>query len=102
MWVLARGLTSPLRAVSTSVEGRYKITPALFAAARFDHVGFSDIVGTQLTAPWDAPVTRIEIGAGYSILRNLQLKASAQHNARDGGRLQRQANLAAAQLVFWF
>ena len=41
----------PLRAVSTSVEGRYKLTPALYAAARLDHLGFSDLVGTQATAP---------------------------------------------------
>jgi len=92
----------PLRAVSTSVEGRYKLTPALYAAARLDHLGFSDLVGTQATAPWDAPVTRLEIGGGYSIQRNLLMKASVQHNARDGGRLRRRATLGAAQLVYWF
>jgi hypothetical protein len=59
-------------------------------------------VGTQTTAPWEAPVTRIEVGGGYSILRNFQLKGSVQRNVRDGGRLQRHANLGAAQLVFWF
>ena len=91
-----------LHAVSTSVEGRYKITPGFYAAARIDHLGFSDLVGTQTTAPWDAPVTRVEIGAGYSIMRNLQLKASVQHNSRDGGRLARRARLGAMQLVFWF
>jgi hypothetical protein len=95
-------LALPLRAVSTSVEGRYKLTPAFYAAARVDHLGFSEIVGTQARAPWDAPVTRVEVGGGYSILRNFQVKASVQHNVRDGGRLQRQATLGAAQLVFWF
>jgi hypothetical protein len=92
----------PLRAVSTSVEGRYKLTPALYAAARLDRLGFSDLVGTQVTGPWDAPVTRVEIGGGYSIQRNLVMKASVQHNARDGGRLKRRVTLAAAQLVYWF
>jgi hypothetical protein len=95
-------LDLPLRAVSTSFEGRYKITPAFYAAARLDHLGFSDVVGTQVTAPWDAPVTRVEVGGGYSILRNLQAKASVQRDVRDGGRLQRRAILGAAQLVFWF
>src|SRR5262249_19305649 len=36
-------LTLPLRSVSTMIEGRYKILPGLYAAARFDHLGFSDI-----------------------------------------------------------
>jgi len=97
-------LELPLRAVSTSVEGRYKLTPALYAAARVDHLGFSTLVATQATAPWEAPVTRIEVGAGYSIVRNLQVKVSVQHDARDAlsGRLPRHANLGATQVVFWF
>ena len=28
------------------VEGRYKIRPGLYAAARFDHLGFSKVTGT--------------------------------------------------------
>jgi hypothetical protein len=91
-----------LRAVSTSVEGRYKIMPGLYAAARVDHLGFSDITGSLDTEPWDVPVTRIEIGTGYSIQRNLLLKVSYQHDSRDGGPLQRFERLGAAQLVFWF
>ena len=54
------------------------------------------------TVPWEAPVTRIEVGAGYSIMRNLLLKYSFQHDHRDGGVLQRIENMVAAQLVFWF
>jgi hypothetical protein len=98
-----RPLDGPLSAVSTSIEGRYKLVPGLYVAARFDHLGFSEITGVSAgTQPWDAPVTRVEVGGGYSIQRNLLLKLSYQHNARDGGVLQRSANLAAAQVVFWF
>lgn len=92
----------PLRAVSTSVEGRYKITTGIYAAARFDHLAFSDIVTTQTTAPWEAPVTRVEVGAGYSIQRNLILKASYQQATRDGGVLARRGRFGATQVVFWF
>ena len=91
----------PLRAVSTSVEGRYKIRPGLYAAARLDHLGFSEVVGTTRRATWDAPVTRVELGGGYSLQRNLLLKLSFQHNTRDGGRVHT-LNLGAAQLLFWF
>ena len=63
----------------------------MYAAARFDHLGFSDVTGATATLPWDAPVTRVEVGGGYSIQRNLLLKLSYQHNNRDGGVLQRVA-----------
>jgi hypothetical protein len=92
----------PLMAMSGYVEGRYKINPALYAAARVDHLGFGTVTGSQGPTPWDAPVTRIEVGGGYSLLRNLLLKASYQHDARDGGRLATQANLVATQVVLWF
>jgi hypothetical protein len=96
------GMVDPLRATSTSIEGRYKITPIVYAAARLDHIGFSTVVGTQTTAPWDAPVTRLEIGSGFYIQRNLILKVSYQRNTRDGGRLATLANQLATQLVYWF
>jgi hypothetical protein len=95
-------LQTPLGAVSTSTEGRYKLRPDLYVAARYDHLGFSDETSATATLPWDAPVTRIEIAAGYSIQRNLLLKGAFQHNNRDGGVLQQVAHMFAAQLVFWF
>jgi hypothetical protein len=39
------GTQLPLSAMATSVEGRYKIRPGLYAAARVDHLGFSDVSG---------------------------------------------------------
>jgi hypothetical protein len=94
-------LAGPLRAAATSVEGRYKIRPGLYVAARADHLGFSTITGSNGPTTWDAPVTRVEAGGGYSIQRNLLLKVSAQFDRRNGGRV-RTANLIAGQLVFWF
>jgi hypothetical protein len=91
----------PLRAIATSVEGRYKLHPRFYVAGRFDRLGFSTINGTTHADQWEAPVSRTEIGGGYSIQRNLQLKLSAQHNRRDGGRVS-VVNIGAAQLVFWF
>jgi len=99
--VAAPSIRLPLRATSTLVEGRYKIRPGLYAAARLDHLGFSEITGTTRTSTWDAPVTRYEIGGGYSILRNVLLKGSFQYNSRPAGRTQK-LKLGALQLVFWF
>lgn len=98
--ISAPTLDLPLRAVSTLVEGRYKIRPGLYAAARLDHLGFSTITGSATSNRWDAPVTRVELGGGFSVQRNLLLKLTFQHNTRAGGRVTR-ANLAAAQIVFW-
>jgi hypothetical protein len=91
-----------LRAYSTSIEGRYKIKPGVYLAARADRLDFSTIAGTLSAAPWDAPVRRTEVAAGFSIQRNLLLKLAYQRNTRDGGRLATLANLGAAQLVLWF
>ena len=91
----------PLRALSTYVEGRYKILPGLYAAARADHLGFSDITGSAGPQSWEAPLTRIEVGGGYSLQRNLLLKIACQRNVRDGGRVP-DATLFSAQLVYWF
>ena len=75
--------------------------PGLYVAARLDHLGFSEIATGPTSQSWDAPVTRATLGGGYSIQRNLMLKAEFQLNARDGGRVHRE-HLGAAQLVFWF
>jgi hypothetical protein len=95
-------LDDPLRAASISIEGRYKITPGFYAAARYDQLAFNKVTGTAVTEPWDAPLSRVEFGVGYSVQRNLLLKAAIQHNHRDGGRLGATANHVATQVVFWF
>ena len=57
------------------LEGRYKISPGLFVASRIDRLGFSALASSSETRSWDAPVTRLETGAGYYIRRNLLAKA---------------------------
>jgi len=91
----------PLRAVATSIEGRYRVVPGLYGAMRWDHLGFSEIQGSTVRREWEAPVTRIEAGIGYSLMHNLLLKVAYQHNDRDGGRVPT-LGITAAQLVYWF
>jgi hypothetical protein len=91
----------PLRAFALDVEGRYRLLPGLYVAMRVDHLGFSEICGTTGCLPWDAPIRRVEAGAGYSIRRNVVLKGAYQYNWRDGARHPR-LGLAAAQLLVWF
>lgn len=99
--VNAPRISNPLRAFSTSTEGRYTIVPGLYAAARVDHLGFNRVTTSTQHVTWEAPVTRVEIGGGYYVQRNLILRMSVQHNRRDGGRVHR-ATLPAVQVLYWF
>jgi hypothetical protein len=89
-----------LNATSAFLEGRYKISPGVFVASRIDHLGFSNLPSETGSLSWDAPITRLETGAGYYIRRNFLLKGAYQHNWRDGG-LVRSRGLFAVQLHFW-
>jgi hypothetical protein len=98
-------LTDNLGAWGTFVEARYKIRPGLFAALRADHLGFSRISGTLFggrPTSWDAPVSRVEAGAGYSLRRNLLLKVAAQRNWRSGVAFGKRESVAGAQALLWF
>ena len=95
---LSHGL---LKAIAMSLEGRYTFLPGAYAAARAEHLAFNRIAGTTRTVAWDAPVTRVEIGGGYYLQRNVIARVSVQHNDRRGGRV-RTDTLTAAQLLFWF
>jgi hypothetical protein len=94
-------IDEPLRAVSSLVEGRYKIRPGLYAAARVDRLGFSEITGTERRDNWDAPVTRVELGGGYSLHRNLLIKLSVQRNVRETT-TRSKLTFGAVQAAYWF
>ncbi len=98
----AEASDADLEALGMWIEGRYRLTPRLFVAARLDHLGFSELAapnGTGVT--WDAPITRVEANLGYYLQRNLVARAAIQFNDRDGGRIARRTYLA-GQLAYWF
>jgi hypothetical protein len=91
-----------LGALGVWVEGRYRLTPRLYLAARADGLSFSRITGAVFgRQTWDAPVTRFEIGGGYTVQRNLILRAVAQMNRRDGGRIKNRTFFS-TQVAWWF
>ncbi|MET0554417.1 MAG: hypothetical protein ABW221_15340 [Vicinamibacteria bacterium] len=90
-----------LTARALSVEGRYRLWPGVHVAARVDRLDFGDITGPDGRASWEAPVSRLEAGAGYQVTRTLSLKAAWQRNRRDGGFV-RGNDLFAAQASWWF
>ena len=95
-------IPAPLRGVAVSAEGRYTFLPGMYAAVRAEHLAFNRITGSAgRVTEWDAPLTRVEAGAGYYLQRNLIARLSVQVNRRDGGRV-RNATLPAFQLLYWF
>jgi hypothetical protein len=77
-------LQTPLDALSTSVEDATNCGPTS-TSRRATITWVSATSKASRRRPWDAPVTRFEIGGGYSLRRNLLLKGSFQHDSRDGG-----------------
>jgi hypothetical protein len=94
-------LAMDLDALGWTMEARYKITAGFWLAARYSGMQFESIDAPQGSATWDAPVSRIEAGVGYSFYRRLMAKLVIQHNERDGGRRDSQT-LPAVQVLFWF
>ncbi|HUE90074.1 MAG TPA: hypothetical protein VMO26_28670 [Vicinamibacterales bacterium] len=90
-----------LGASGVLVEARYRVFPGVQLAARAERLDFTRIQAGGLIELWEAPVRRVEIGASYSFIRNVTLKASVQRNTRDGGRVRRDM-LGALQVVYWF
>ena len=101
---MAVGETHRLDACGMWIEGRYRLSPRFFVAARGDRLTFSRIAGTVfggLPVTWDAPVDRVETGLGWYLLRNLVGRAVVQRNWRDGGRV-RSRTYVSGQLAYWF
>jgi len=94
-------LSEPLIAISSLIEGRYKITPGFYVAMRGDRLDFSKVRGERAPAEWEAQTWRFETGVGYSLTRNVVFKGVWQKNGRDGGRVRKDA-LFAAQVLYWF
>jgi hypothetical protein len=94
-------IEDPLPALGLFAEARYKLRAGLFVAGRVERLAFSEIASAAGRLGWDAPVTRVEAGAGWSPRRHVTLKASWQHNWRDGGRVS-ENDLVTGQVVVWY
>jgi len=95
---------STIGALARWIEGRYRLTPRIFLAGRADWLSFSTLTGDmfgETPVAWEAPVRRLELGAGYSVQRNLVVRAGVQMNRRDGGRAEKRT-FSSTQVVWWF
>ena len=67
-----------LGSTSYYVEGTAKLWPGTYAALRFDEMRFASLSDGTQTMTWDQNVRRAEFGFGYSVSRDLRLKAVVQ------------------------
>src|SRR5207249_4445140 len=84
------------------LEGRYKLTPSLFGALRWNQQLFGEVSdGRGGERAWDRDVWRIDAALGYRFDRHLQAKLQYAFS-RQTGRLQQGQQLVAAQVTLKF
>jgi len=72
------------RDVSFYAETKVKLTPGLFAAARYSGIRFDRIDnGSGTEEPWDYPVDRLQLAAGYRVGRSTEIRAEYMLNSTD-------------------
>ena len=84
------------------VEGKYKFTPELFAALRWNQQLFGTVPdGAGGAQHWDRNIFRVDTALGYRFTRHLQgkLQYSVAH---ENGPVQQGEQLLAAQLTVKF
>lgn len=94
-------IEDPLGSLGMFLEARVKLAPGVYLASRVERLDMSGLQTVLGPREWDARVARFELGGGWSPARRVLLKASWQHNSRDGGRVRR-SNLVAGQVLLWF
>ncbi len=84
------------------LEARYKITPELFLAARWNQQFFGEVAdGTGGTQRWDRDIWRMETGIGYRFSRHLQAKLQYNYSHQNGP-FQQGEQFVAAQITARF
>jgi len=94
-------IVDPLTSQAGYLEAKVRLLPRLYAAVRGDTMRFTSLQGSAGDDTWEANVSRLEYGIGFTIRRGLLFKTSVLSNWRDGGRV-RESHLGAVQLLCWF
>jgi hypothetical protein len=83
------------------VEGKYKITPQLFAALRWNHQLYADIPYDGIDTPWGNNLWRIDASIGYRFTTHTQLKVQYSLEHEDGAPVDLRSTVA-GQLTLRF
>lgn len=95
-------ISESLDAASAFLETRYRLVPGLYVAGRLDRMTFGNVtVADGRSEPWDFPLSRLEIGTGFSWERHVLLKLAGQFNWYDDA-TELNENIIAFQIVVHF
>lgn len=83
------------------LEGRYKLTPRLWGALRWNQQWFGDVADGVQEQPWDHDVWRVDAALGYRLDRHLQAKLQYSFTHQTGP-IQQGEQLVAAQVTVKF
>jgi class 3 adenylate cyclase len=73
-----------VRDLSYYAEGKVKLSPGLFVAARYGGIRFNRIGdGAGPDVRWDYPADRVQVAAGYRLSRTTEVRAEYMLNATD-------------------
>jgi adenylate cyclase len=65
-----------VRDLSYSIESTWKLTAGAFAAARYGAIHYNELSSVGGGAqPWDHDIARLQLGAGYRLVQNSELRA---------------------------
>ena len=93
-----------LRAWSGFVDARYRLLARWQLGVRAEHLGFATVSSPLSARPptaWDAPVDRVEVGVGFRLTRQLELRGGYQYDWRSGGRV-RERGYPIVGFLLWF
>jgi hypothetical protein len=99
---IASGVREDADTVAYYLEGRWKLTPSLFSALRWNQQFFGDVPdGRGGDRAWDRDVWRVDAALGWRFDRHLQAKLQYAFR-RQTGPLQQGEQLVAAQVTLKF
>jgi predicted porin len=88
--------------VAYYVETKYKFTPELFGAVRWNQQLYDDVPnGAGGKEPWDHDMWRIDSAVGYRFTRHIQAKLQYSYSHQTG-HIQQGEQMAAVQLTVKF
>jgi hypothetical protein len=88
--------------VAYYVEAKYKFTPTLYGALRWNQQLFDDVPnGAGGKAPWDRDMWRTDVAIGYRFTRHMQAKLQYSYSHQKGP-FQQGEQMAAAQFTIKF
>jgi hypothetical protein len=70
--------------VSYSIEGTVKLSAGMFAAARYGGITYNEMGDGASASKWDHDIRRLQIGAGYRLLRNVEIRAEQLFSRTSG------------------